>query len=304
MRCRTIWIVSVVLMALRCTSAEDPWLPDGDADGDVAPPDFPQDLEADPADVPAEEPPADLPADQPVDQPLDVPETVDLPEEPSTGVVPPLGGSSGGSGGAAPLSGALQSAGGISYNLIVPAGYSPSVPAPFMVIFSGTEGGDMMTSNMLSVAPYVGLDDVIIAVLDGVTYYDRGDAGEPVIDDVRARYNIDNDRTYLLSESAGTGAGLQLGFQLRQSYFAAFWANDVNTSSSPARPAAELGFAPWGNAGPGGDLADASAIVGAMRTAGYRLPADAPYSGPGSGTHGSTDQFLAACEFFPGKTRP
>jgi hypothetical protein len=297
MLCRVTWMAAVALLAARCTSVEDPWLPD--VDGDASPPDLPQDLEADPADVPPEEASADIP----VDLPVDVPETVDVPEEPSSGVVPPLGGSSGGSGGAAPLSGAPQSAGGISYNLIVPAGYSPSVPAPLLVIFSGTEGGDTMTSNMLSVAPYVGMDDVIIAVLDGVTYYDRGDAGEPVIDDVRARYNIDNDRTYLLSESAGTGAGLQLGFQLRESYFAAFWANDVNTSSTPARTAAELGFAPWGNAGPGGDLADASAIVDAMRTAGYRLPADAPYSGPGSGTHGSTDQFLAACEFFPGKTR-
>jgi hypothetical protein len=40
-----------------------------------------------------------------------------------------------------------------------------------------------------------------------------------------------------------------------------------------------------------------------MKAAGYRLPADAPYSGPGSTSHGSTQQFLAALAFFKGKSR-
>jgi hypothetical protein len=199
--------------------------------------------------------------------------------------------------------GELRTTGRVQYRLIVPAGYSASRPSPLLVVFSGTEGGAAMTSNLQSVASYVGIDGFIIGVLDGVDYYGDGAAGEAVLDDVRGRYNIDNDATYLLSESAGTSAGLQLGLSLRQTYFAAYWANDVNASAVPTRSAAELGFAPWGNAGPGGDLPDARAIVDGMRTAGYRLPADAPYSGAGAGVHGSTEQFLAACRFFPGKSR-
>ena len=100
---------------------------------------------------------------------------------------------------------------------------------------------------------------------------------------------MDNDRTFLLSESAGTSAGLQLGFDLRPSYFAAFWANDVNASATPSRSASALGFAPWGNAGPGGDFADANAIVAGMQSAGYRIAEPAPYGGPGAGTHGASE---------------
>jgi len=120
---------------------------------------------------------------------------------------------------------------------------------------------------------------------------------------VRAAYDIDNDRTWLLSESAGTTAGLELGLDRRPSFFAAYWANDVNAQRTPTYTATELGFAPWGNAGPGGAYADADAIVAGMAAAGYRLPSDAPYSGPGAGTHGDTNQFIAAVEFFVGKTR-
>jgi hypothetical protein len=222
-------------------------------------------------------------------------------DEGSSGVDPPLGGSSGGSGGPRPVDGDTRTAGGTTYRLIVPSG--SSAPLPFLVIYSGTEGGATMTSNIRSIGSYVGIDDFAVAVLDGVDYFGDGDAAIPVIDDVRGRYDIDNDRTYLLSESAGTSAGLELGFHLRQSYFAAFWANDVNYADTPGQSADELGFAPWGNAGPGGDFPDANAIVSGMRSAGYRLPSDAPYSGAGSDTHGSTEQFLAACEFFVGKSR-
>jgi len=152
-----------------------------------------------------------------------------------------------------------------------------------------------MMQNMLQFvdADYAGMGSVIVGILDGSDYFSDGEAGaadgEVMIDDVRSKYDIDNDRTYLLSESAGTTSGLVLGFEVRQSYFAAFWANDVNAAASPGQTAAELGFEPWGNAG--------------MDEAGYRLPSDAPYSGAGSGTHGSTEQFVAAIGFFEGKSR-
>lgn len=215
--------------------------------------------------------------------------------------VPPFGASSGGSGGAAGVSGATQQAGNVTYRLIVPA--SPAKPAPLLVVFSGTEGGQTMTSNLMGAGPSTGTAGFIRAVLDGVTYNGNGAAGATVLDDVRSRYDVDNDRTYLLGESAGTTAALQLGLHLRQSYFAAYWANDVNASDAPAQNASQLGFGPWGQAGPGGDFADATSIVDAMSAAGYRLPNPAPYAGAGAGTHGDPSQFLAALQFFPGKTR-
>ncbi len=218
-------------------------------------------------------------------------------------VEPPFGASSGGSGGGSCTSPCTESASGVTYRMLTPSGYSDSQPSPLMIIYSGTEGGANMMSNMQQVADYCGVGDVLIAVLDGTTYYGDGDAGATVLDDVRDRWNIDNDRTYLLSESAGTSAGLELGFHLRQSYFAAFWANDVNAQDTPGQATDELGFEPWGNAGPGGDYPDANAIVAGMEDAGYRLPADAPYSGTGAGTHGSTEQFLEAVAFFVGKSR-
>jgi poly(3-hydroxybutyrate) depolymerase len=217
-------------------------------------------------------------------------------------VVPPFGGSSGGSGGAAPLSGTVQQAGAVTYRLIVPSSYSGGA-TPLLVVYSGTEGGSVMTQNLVSVGPMTGIDGFLCAVLDGVSYYGDSAAGATALDDVRARYNVDNDRTYLLGESAGTSAALGLGFHLRQSYFAAYWANDVNHADAPAQTAAALGFAPWGQAGPGGDYADAQQIVGAMQSAGYQLPSPAPYAGTGAGQHGSSDQFLAAISWFPGKAR-
>ena len=231
------------------------------------------------------------------------PDTAVAPDAATGGLVPPAGGSSGGTGGGPAPNGTTVTAGRVTFILIVPNSYSPSVPNPMMVVFSGTEGAQTMAQNLIGAGGYVGLGDLIFVVLDGVTYRGDGEAGAIAMDWVRQHYNIDNDRTYLLSESAGTTAGLELGLRLRQSYFAAYWANDVNASATPAKTAAELGFRPWGNAGPGGDFADANAIVQGMRNAGYRLPADAPYSGPGAGQHGSTDQFLAALRFFVGKSR-
>ncbi|MCK6530674.1 hypothetical protein L6R50_24980 [Myxococcota bacterium] len=222
---------------------------------------------------------------------------------PSGELDPPLHGSSGGSGGGTCPSGCVEHAATVTYRLIVPSSYASGTPAALLLVYSGTEGGEAMMANMRSVQAYAGLSQALIAVLDGVDHYGDGPAGGAVLDDVRARWNVDNDRTWLLSESAGTSAGLELGLDLRQSWFAAYWANDVNAAATPARTAADLGFAPWGNAGPGGDFADAGAIVAGMAAAGYRLPADAPYSGAGAGTHGSTEQFLEAVSFFADKRR-
>jgi hypothetical protein len=220
----------------------------------------------------------------------------------SSSGTPPFGGTSGGSGGSTCPSGSTVSSGGVSFILIVPSSYSGSA-TPCMVVFSGTEGSSQMASNLITLAGYYSLGSVIFAVLDGVTYYGQGQAGATALDYVRTKYNIDNDRTYLLSESAGTSAGLSLGLQLRQSYFAAYWANDVNASASPSKTASQLGFSPWGNAGPGGQYTAANAIVSGMKSAGYRLPSDAPYSGSGSDTHGSSAQFMAALSFYAGKSR-
>jgi hypothetical protein len=191
-------------------------------------------------------------------------------------------------------------AGNITFRLIAPGGAGPH---PLMIVYSGVEGGAQMTSNLMMVKDFVGAGDFIFGVLDGAQYNGDGQAGATVLDELRASYDIDNDRTYLLSESAGTTAGLQLGLQLRQSYFAGYWANDVNAQASPTLDAAALCFEPYGNAGPGGDLPDAQAIVAGMQAADYRTPPPAPYNGPGSDMHGSTDQFIAAMQWFPGKTR-
>lgn len=221
-------------------------------------------------------------------------------------VEPPLGGASGGTGGAAGVAGATMTAGGTTYRLIVPASYRAGTPTPLLVVYSGTEGGGVMTMNLLSLAGagvIPGLGSTICAVLDGVTYRGDAAAGASVLDAVRAAYDVDNDRTYLLGESAGTTAALALGLHLRQSYFAAFWANDVNACDTPERTATALGFAPWGQAGPGGDLTDAQCIIDGMRAAGYRTDPVSPYAGPGSTTHGDTNQFMAALTWFNTKTR-
>jgi len=222
-------------------------------------------------------------------------------EDTATGTLdPPSGKSSGGSGGGAASGVVKTTPGGITYRLIAPGS---GASQPLLIVFSGTEGGAAMTSNLMSVRGATGTSSFIFAVLDGPTYYGKGAPGAEVLDEVRKAYDIDNDRTYLLGESAGTRSALQLGFDLRQSYFAAFWANDVNANAKPTKNAATLGFAPFGNAGPGGDFPDANAIVNAMKAAGYRTPPPAPYDGAGSGTHGAPEQFVAAIKWFPGKSR-
>lgn len=233
---------------------------------------------------------------------------LDAPPTPSDGGAPPegdppFGGSSRGAGGAAGQQGTVLQAGGTTYRLNVPTSYSPARPSPLLVVFSGTEGGATMARNLQGVGSATGTAGFVEAVLDGVVYRGNGAAGAAVLDAVRASYNIDNDRTYLLGESAGTTAALELGFRLRQSMFAAYWANDVNARATPQANATRLGFRPFGQAGPGGALPDAEAIVAGMRAAGYQLDPVAPYAGPGATTHGSPEQFLAALRWFPGKAR-
>lgn len=201
------------------------------------------------------------------------------------------------------MSGDLKQASGISYRLIVPGSYTAGSPTPFLLVYSGTEGGQQMTQNLLGVGQATGTQGFLRAVLDGVQYNGNGNAGATVLDAVRASYDVDNDRTYLLGESAGTSAAEALGFQIRPSYFAAYWANDVNQAATPGQDAAALGFAPWGQVGPGGQQAIAQQIVAGMAAAGYRLPVPAPYAGAGAGMHGNPQQFLAAVAWFPGKTR-
>ena len=216
-------------------------------------------------------------------------------------VEPPFDASSGGSGGSDyPTSSSVQ-IGGVSTWLLAPSGVSSSSSVPLLMVISGTEGAQGMMNNMVQVASHFGLGDALVVVLDGRSA--SAADGAAVLDGLRASYDVDNDRTWLLSESAGTRAGLQLAFDERPSWFAAYWANDVNARDEPGIHADQLGFAPWGNAGPGGDYPDANAIVDGMRDAGWQLPADAPYSGPGSDTHGSSDQFLEAVDFFAGKRR-
>ncbi len=221
---------------------------------------------------------------------------------PASSLVPPAGASSGGSGGAAPVAGAVQSAQGVSYRLVVPGSYKGAA-TPLLIVFSGTEGDAVMAQNLISLGQLTSTGGFVRAVLDGVATNGNGQAGATVLDAVRAKYNIDNDRTYLIGESAGTTAALALAFHLRQSSFAAYWANDVTAAATPAKNASALGFAPWGQAGPGGNVADATAIVNGMQASGYRVPTPAPYSGAGANQHGSPDQFIAALSWLPGKSR-
>jgi len=215
------------------------------------------------------------------------------------GITPPIGSSSNGSGGGA-ANNEEKTVSGISYRLIASGG---SGPYPFLMVYSGTEGASQMAENLITIRSSAGMSNFIFAVLDGVQYRGNGAAGAAVLDEVRQKYNIKNDETYLMGESAGTSAALELGLRLRQSYFAAYWANDVNTRNTPLHTAEELGFRPYGNAGPGGDFADADAIVQGMKDANYRTPEPAPYNGSGSDHHGSSDQLIYALSWFAGKTR-
>lgn len=212
---------------------------------------------------------------------------------------PPAGGSSAGSGGGAASGSMRKTASGVTYWVVAPG----SGKRPCMVVISGVEGGATMAMNLTGLGGITGTSSFVFGVLDGRTA--KASQGSEVLDELRKAYDCDNDRTYLLGESAGTTAAMQLGLQLRQSYFAAYWANDVAASSvvKPKLAASAVGFAPYGNAGPGGDMPFAKALVDAMKGAGYRTPPPAPYDGPGAGIHGDMTQFMAALKWFVGKTR-
>jgi hypothetical protein len=189
---------------------------------------------------------------------------------------------------------------GYQYRIIHPGG---SGPFELLLVISGMEGGSAMTNNLLGLAGQTGTGNMLRAVVDGAQYNMDQQVGTDVLDDVRAKYDIDNDRTYLLSESAGSGSGFVVGMVHRQSYFAAFWANDINVSVDPELTADDMGFEPYGNCGPGGEFVGCNHVVGAMQAAGYRTPPPAPYDGPGAGTHGDINQFIAALSWFAGKSR-
>ena len=108
----------------------------------------------------------------------------------STAVLePPVGGSSGGTGGGAANGEPRTTPGGAAYWLLVPASYRDGVANALMIVFSGTEGGAQMTSNIAQTTNFTGLGDLIFAVLDGVVTYGDGGAGASVLDDVRTRYS-------------------------------------------------------------------------------------------------------------------
>ncbi len=223
------------------------------------------------------------------------------PLPPST---PPYGGSSSGTGGTVPLSGQMQTVdASTTYWLVVPSSYrGGATPLLLFITGNGIDPGPFMAETLYNAGPITGTDDMIRAVIDGRV--GDGHYCERVLDHVRSRYNVDNDRTYLISNSAGTPEGQELGFILRPAWFAAYWVNDLTSVfDAPRTNASALGFAPWGNAGPGGNVGSANEVVAAMRAHGYRLPAQAPYMGPGYERHGSAEQGLASISFMAGKSR-
>lgn len=213
---------------------------------------------------------------------------------------PPAGESSKGSGGPSGAGIALETPQGEQYRIITPQG---SGPYELLLVISGVEGAQTMTNNLVGLAGQTQTAHMLRAVVDGEVYFGDEMVGEHVLDDVRSRYDVDNDHTYLLSESAGTISGLSVGLVRRQSYFAAYWANDINAGTDPVKTAEEIGFAPYGGVGPGGELAGAEDLIAGMQAAGYRTPPPAPYDGPGAGVHGDPNQFIYALSWFDGKSR-
>jgi hypothetical protein len=69
------------------------------------------------------------------------------------------------------VEGATVTTGSITYSIIVPSSYAPSTPNPFLLVYSGTEGGAQMTENLENLAGAgLGIQGFIFAVLDGVVY--------------------------------------------------------------------------------------------------------------------------------------
>ena len=116
---------------------------------------------------------------------------------------PPLDQSSEGSGGAdAALTASLQ-ASGVDYLLLAPTGSAVGHRRPFLLVIAGAESARGMMNNLQQVAEYGGIDNALIAVVaasDGVTASDAA----VVLDAVRASFDVDNDRTWLLSDTVGS----------------------------------------------------------------------------------------------------
>lgn len=220
-------------------------------------------------------------------------------------IQPPRGASSRGSGGDTAPAGSFVTIGAVQYALIVPNTYRANQPAPLIVVVAGAQGAATLANALLLNAASVGPRGAILAVVDAMIYVDAAGAAAQMLDDVRARYNVDNDRSYLLGDAEGVAAAFELGLQRRQSWFAALWGNDLVAVplSRPARGAAEVGVAPWANVSPGGLTAFARQVVAALREGGYRLPQDAPYGGSGATTRGSVATQQAALRFFADKVR-
>ncbi|MBK8480756.1 MAG: hypothetical protein IPL40_06235 [Proteobacteria bacterium] len=220
-------------------------------------------------------------------------------------IEPPRAGTSRGSGGGASPAGGFVSVGAVQYVLIVPSGYRSTQATPLVIVVAGSQGATSLASALLLNTASVGPSGAILAVVDSQLYLDAAGAAAQMLDDVRARYNIDNDRTYLLGDAEGVAAAFELGLQARQSWFAALWGNDLVAVplSRPARSAAQVGVAPWANISPGGLTAFAIEVLAALRQGGYRLPEDAPYSGRGATTRGSAAAQQAALQFFANKVR-
>lgn len=223
----------------------------------------------------------------------------------ASAIQPPRGASSRGSGGGTAPTGSFVTVGAVQYALIVPSAYRANQPAPLVVVVAGAQGAAALANALLLNAASVGPSGAILAVVDAMIYVDAAGAAAQTLDDVRARYNVDNDRTYLLGDAEGVAAAFELGLQRRQSWFAALWGNDLVAVplSRPARSAAEVGVAPWANVSPGGLTVFARQVVAALREGGYRLPQDAPYGGSGATTRGSVAAQQAALRFFADKVR-
>lgn len=220
-------------------------------------------------------------------------------------IQPPRSASSRGSGGGTAPTGSFVTVGAVQYALIVPSAYRATQATPLVIVLAGAQGAAALSNALLLNAASVGPSGAIIAVVDALLYVDAAGAAAQMLDDVRARYNVDNDRTYLLGDAEGVAAAFELGLQRRQSWFAALWGNDLVAVplSRPARSAAEVGVAPWANVSPGGLTVFARQVIAALRAGGYRLPDDAPYGGSGAATRGSAAAQQAALRFFANKVR-
>ena len=120
---------------------------------------------------------------------------------------------------------------------------------------------------------------------------------------VRKLFDVDNDRTWLFSEGKGTKEALSFAFEHQPAALAALWINDPAVSATPRHTTVQLGVTPWVNVGPGGNLRCAETLINAVCRAGYRVPLEAPYAGPGAHRFGTVAQFMSGLVFLSDKVR-